>query len=259
MRASDVIIESLSVSKDQLSLGSFADQARELSEITREFAEQHCQPWLRQAGAGLAFRGVSERVHQNRALFTHEVRHDRRPKDSVIQDHELFNGIIRLAGGIANRSNSTFVISNLNTASDYGRPFVVMPVGQFHYSWSPTVSDWYAQRLVVLSWWDVSAVMETTSRRNLEFLLGETSPQLIRKTLTSIKNSTPYEAGSFAQRARLGPEAYTAESLAPHVWADRGLDRALSTGYEVMIHAQEMLYLDATKYGDMVNYRVLPF
>ena len=267
MRARDIMAESISFGQgdmpERYSSQGFRDRAVELSQITREYVESHCQPWLSQVGSGLAYRGVSPRVHQNRPLFTHPVRQNRKPRDSTWETHQFFNRLIGLAGGVANRSNSVFVTPRLSTATSYGLAYVVIPVGQFHYTWSPGVEDWFSEEKEVRSWWDPELVMKHVHLNRILYALDQaqmipTDPSNPLEELHQIRyQSDYYRAYQFARDAELRVSCYSKQSV--NIMVDRGLNSALSRGHEIMIHAREILYLDAVAHSAMVHYRVNPF
>jgi hypothetical protein len=57
--------------------------------------------------------------------------------------NDLYNTIIAKLGGVANRSNSIFVTGKREEASGYGKAYIVFPIGNFNYTWSPAWADWY--------------------------------------------------------------------------------------------------------------------
>lgn len=75
--------------------------------------------------------------------FQRDYREDRQPKDSGKAITELFNIAIDSEGGTANRGNAIFVSGNARTASIYGEVYVVLPMGDFNYTWHEFIDDWY--------------------------------------------------------------------------------------------------------------------
>lgn len=122
-------------------------------EYMQKKAEKHaalikkdCQPWLSQTNNGrlVAYRGFGNETPE--LAFSKKVRKNRHPLDSDPGTHQLFNQIIANTGKVANRSNSVFVTSRKNLASTYsytGEPHIILPVGNFNYTYSPKVNDWY--------------------------------------------------------------------------------------------------------------------
>jgi len=108
------------------------------------FAKKNCAPWLAATknGSQYVYRGISDR---GGLAFTKKTREDRRPKDTGKVRHDAFNAAITAAGGIANRSNSLFCTSSKGTAGEYGRIYVLLPVGKFNYTWGAEWEDWTAE------------------------------------------------------------------------------------------------------------------
>lgn len=265
MRARDILQESIWFTQDDFRSQGFREQAIELSNLVRDYALEHCLPWLNESNGMVAYRGVSRRVHRDRLLFTHPVRQDRKPKDSSQETHEFFNHLIDLANGVANRSNSAFATPSINTAHDYGdQSFVVLPIGRFHYTWSPDVRDWYSEEGRVRSWWDPQFVAQFATDNQLRrgfSAVGFTDVDVDDPLALLQKLHADHwiHAKTFAMAAKLDRRCYSRKSVKDHILVDQGLHRALSGGQEIMIHADELLYLSTNAYGGMVNYRVNPF
>jgi hypothetical protein len=105
------------------------------------FIRTKCKPWLAASknGSITIYRGISDR---GGLAFTKKTREDRRPKDTGAARHQAFNAAIAAAGGVANRSNSLFSSSDDDVAMQYGTAYVLIPVGNFNYTWSPNWDDW---------------------------------------------------------------------------------------------------------------------
>lgn len=110
-----------------------------------KFIKKYAAPWLAQTQQGKlqVYRGIDAAVPE---VFVKAIRQDRKPKDTDQERHQAFNAIISAAGGIANRSNSAFVSPSHDLAWHYsemwGLPHVFIPLGKFHYTWSPYYDDW---------------------------------------------------------------------------------------------------------------------
>lgn len=119
-----------------------------------KFIKMHCQPWLSQTqnGQKLVYRGFSrtwERKgfrlpgQQDLMYFIRPVRKDRRPLNTAAAMHHKLNAELAKCGAVANRTNSVFVTGSHQQASYYGTVYIIVPIGQFNYTWSPEYSDWY--------------------------------------------------------------------------------------------------------------------
>lgn len=110
-----------------------------------EFIKSKCAPWYKESNKGKVkfYRGFAKGA--NEVAFTKKVRTNRRPKDSGAREHDAFNTLIKLGGGKANRSNAVFASSELFVAEEYGQAFVVIPIGQYTYTWHNYYDDWTGQ------------------------------------------------------------------------------------------------------------------
>jgi hypothetical protein len=111
-----------------------------------KFLKEHCQSWLSQTNNGYltvyrGLKGLGEEA--DNLAFIKDVRLDRKPKDTAPSLHNLFNDLIAKAGKVANRSNSMFVTGSPSRAKEYGKLFVIFPIGNFNYTWSYEYEDWY--------------------------------------------------------------------------------------------------------------------
>ncbi len=109
-----------------------------------EWMIKNCQPWIEAHNSQLtlAYRGL--RGNQDVVLPSKgEYRTNRVPTDSPKILHRLFDIAIEEANLVANRSNSIFITGEKDFAKKYGAVYVVFPIGEFNYSWSPHAKDWF--------------------------------------------------------------------------------------------------------------------
>lgn len=113
------------------------------------FIKKNCKPWMKEVGnsKNRVYRGFNS-VDSGKLAFTKVTRPDRKPKDSSKRDHDIMNQIIDVAGKTANRSNSMFVSGEYDVAVSYGSAYVVIPIGQFDYTWHTEISDWMDGEIV---------------------------------------------------------------------------------------------------------------
>lgn len=113
------------------------DAAEGVIKILKKNAKQ----WMKASKNGklVVFRGTESGKGD---VFLKNVRLAREPRDSDKEQHILFNKIIEIAGGSANRSNSIFVTGAPHIAREYGQIHVCIPLGAFRYTWSSTWDDW---------------------------------------------------------------------------------------------------------------------
>jgi hypothetical protein len=68
---------------------------------------------------------------------------DRKPSDTPPEVSQMVDEWLHKNTGYYFRSTSLFCSGRTMQASEYGRVYVVIPIGEFHYCWSPNVSDLY--------------------------------------------------------------------------------------------------------------------
>lgn len=120
----------------------------ELATLIRE----KCQPWIAQVkghtdGKYMLYRGTRNGPDSWGVI---PVRTDRKPKDSAPEYHALLDQMFAELGFKARRSNSVFTTSGTymgtgNVAADaYGIIYIVIPIGEFAFTWSDEYNDAYA-------------------------------------------------------------------------------------------------------------------
>jgi len=81
----------------------------------------------------------------SRDMFKKDIRTDRQPKDMPYEAHQGLDDAFQKEFGVYYRSESIFVIGNLNTADMYGdNVYMIFPTKNYSYIWSNTVSDLYS-------------------------------------------------------------------------------------------------------------------
>lgn len=197
-----------------------------------QFIQENCQPYL-QANPNL--RSLYRGVPDGPMVFTKPVRPNRRPRDSFRPVHNFMNLLIHKAGKTADRTNSVFAIgtkvdtdgTGTDMATYYGTPYVIFPIGNFHYTWSTEIKDFYVA-------WDPSK-FHTPSRFNIfndenkkrmpEFSNGREQltlddPRLDQQVISMLVNSFKGDDGT--------------------------LDQAIASKHEIMIQASSVLYVQST-------------
>lgn len=209
MRISEILSESLdNVSHD------YDDQA---AIKIADFIKKNCQPWLAATEhiEPVLYRGVEAagkiRLPQS---FIKPTRTDRKPMTTDPNRNDIFNMLIGVVGGKANRNNSIFCTSDASEARMYGPVFVVMPIGNFNYTWSPEWFDW---------------------------TLSMTRNDAIRLS----KGGAPPEG-------LVNPEYWDPELVHNLIKADEGLEEAIRRKHEIMISCGSALYVGPNFYKTKV-------
>ena len=105
-----------------------------------EFIQKNCQPYLSENPDWIKyplFRGMNEKA----PITINVIRTNRGPKDSSPFYHNLYNKAFASKGIQTNRSNSVFCSGDPYQAEDYGDLYVIFPIGNFNYAYSPEIHD----------------------------------------------------------------------------------------------------------------------
>lgn len=113
--------------------------------LLAEQIKSKCRPYLEQINYDcdryVLFRGLTQTQKPNGVAGILKVRKDRRPLGTPLSIHAAANDFFQKKFGIPVRSNAAFVTGDNTQAEEYGRPFVVFPIGAFRFFWSPQVYD----------------------------------------------------------------------------------------------------------------------
>lgn len=201
--------------------------------LVAKFMKKNCQPWLSQTDNGdqVVWRGIRD-VHLS--AFVKQTRPNRIPSDSPDWVHAMYNTIIAQAGGIANRTNSIFCSGSRGTALNYGVAYTVIPIGEFHYTWSPSYMDWYSSRVYF-----PSAVMDDNARQHIQHIANEWNAGRMPEE----------EYMRLTKEIKGDPKSYTDKNKLDHyVKVDKNLKGAIESGHEIMIQCSSGLYISYELY-----------
>lgn len=217
--------------------------------------KRQAKPWLAASENGkfIVYRGV-EGIYRDaggnaRPSFVLPIRTDRKPLHSSDLQHRIFNAIISLAGGYANRTNSAFVTPKRETAMSYGAPYVFVPLGNFRYTHSPVWGDWTL-------WATYGELFKLLKPQIQRKAIDRMQYRPTQNWWTSSKSSSYAELRlahrlSLEALERLGkeawnPDSYDSSKVLKTITADRDLLSVKS--YEIMIAAKRGLYIDPELY-----------
>lgn len=120
-------------------------------ESVADIIKRDCQPFLSVYGGKMMYRGtyvsnsfgymkpVSDAL--DGIMYIGAVRADREPRDSPKWLHDAMNKKFVSKVGLPLRSASLFVVGDIDQADNYGQPFMIFPIGDFHYAWSDKTAD----------------------------------------------------------------------------------------------------------------------
>lgn len=109
------------------------------------FLQSKCRKWLAQTDNGKQYVYRSDEIyHRGSLAYTKNIRKDRKPKDTPEEIQNHIDGLLSDNGLIANRSNSMFVVGSRRLVGGYGPSvYIVLPTGNFKYTWSNKIDDLY--------------------------------------------------------------------------------------------------------------------
>lgn len=137
---------------------TFKEFLSEEQQTIKELIETKCGPYLEMSGRkGALIRGMNPEIFASARTIRDDgvdvqyversVRKDRSPKDMIKGDHQLLDTWFDKKFGIKARTGALFVFggsqSGLRRAESYGKPYLIFPIGNFKFVWSPKVTDLY--------------------------------------------------------------------------------------------------------------------
>lgn len=235
-----------------------------------EFIEKNCQPYLKQNPdwkTNPLYRGMSYRED----IQIKNIRTDRAPTDSTKYFHKLYNEALIENGFGLTRSNSIFCTGSSEMAYKYGEAYVIFPIGNFAFAYSPTIKDLYLFSKTfyqnnffkfnnaddkVLTASDLTPFVR--NRKGVEEHIDK--PFSLNDLLEMFKNIS-YSLGTFLQHIhdpeefleKVGfDEVYFTDELG-ELYENDNLVRAIKTGNEIMVAGGKYLALQRDVFYDMID------
>lgn len=197
-----------------------------------DFIIKNCQPWIEATNLDYPiYRGIREvrGDTSNKVSFVKRVRVNRKPKDSRPALHHAYNILLDHVGSYANRTNSLFVTGSRAAASEFGTVYMVFPIGNFNYTWSPYFTDW------------------TREFRN-EQIADLLKPGILNKDVISASLSYYDNIHPQFKDAIKNKENFRDDEPEDTILVDRDLERAIKLGHEIMIRCKSALFVDPIFY-----------
>lgn len=268
-----------SLDQQEIITYSDADHPKKILESGKKMAEKirtECAPWLDESQGQPIFRGVSGSYHANWLAYQKKTRDNRRPLSSSSAFHEIMNLFIQIAGGTANRTNSLFVSGSFKQAASYGEIFQIFPQGEFSYTWSPHMRDWYTriqerigsylqtvpQEIVKAAQQKYQSDLtlaktlgdyqdEDHMEKNAESIIKNNAKYTIVKMLSSLSRREPFELPP--RETLMDPDLYDKEEIQKDIFVNRDLDKAIQSNHEIMVQCNSAIYIDSAFYGRVVK------
>lgn len=119
----------------------FLSEEIDLDEVLEKI-QQDCMPWLMKTDR-LAFRGINIRTMPK--FFTGEAITARQPTNTPDDISAAADGWFLDHFGWRARSEGLFVTGDYAMARDYGKVYMIFPIGDFKFIWSQEVHDMFAE------------------------------------------------------------------------------------------------------------------
>lgn len=198
------------------------------------FIDKKCQPWIEATRlADPIYRGITG-VMSETGAFVQNVRTNRQPKDSTPALHDAFNILLNHVGSYANRTNSLFVSGSFEAAKEFGKVYIVMPVGKFSFTWSPYYDDWTRQ----FNFSEIHNLLKPDAFPKEAMY----NVQIHRDTLHPKFNEVISNKENFRDDEPEGT-----------ILVDRDLQRAISSGHEILLRCKSALFIDPEVYQKLQN------
>jgi hypothetical protein len=116
-----------------------------------------------------------------------QIRQDRRPLDIPEEIHDLTNKYFKKKFGAPLRSECIFAYGLVHYTSSYGKPYIILPIGDFNIYWHPTIIDFYGELddLISNKWF---LQLSDLKMRELNYAMQEKLVKYIDSQLENIVN-----------------------------------------------------------------------
>jgi len=183
-------------------------------DIAIAFVKRMCQLWLTATKGEMVYRGMK---NKDDTPFVLHPRTDRRPLDATPAKHAALNAMFASINSPVNRDNAMFVTPSSEDASHYGEVYIMFPVGQFEYAWSPTIFDTASMSIVRMADYmhgdDRSAHITIPAPGTIAPINWKTSPS--------------------------NPKSYDPKRVGDLFWVNKGLERAVLSNHEILVKCEK--------------------
>lgn len=108
-----------------------------LLENLRRDIPKLCAEFIEESHGLPLYRGSSQKV-KNPTIIT--PRKDRKPTDTPVEIHDAMDDWFEENYGVRARSVGVFATGSKHSASTYGTPYFILPIGDFKYFWAEDIS-----------------------------------------------------------------------------------------------------------------------
>ena len=114
----------------------------ESEDIPWDKIKKDCQPFIKDIKSPNDFLYSGRQT--NEKFFTRKVRKNRVPTDTPEIIHNLLDDMFKKKFGHKLRSESLFVTKDVEIASGYGTPYIILPIGNYKLFGNPKIYDLYS-------------------------------------------------------------------------------------------------------------------
>lgn len=112
-----------------------------LEQLT-DYVNEHCKEYVQQNPNWIKrplYRGI--KLSGLKGIQIRPIRQDRKPRDSSNLVQTQIDDYLSANGFKALRGNSIFCTSSQGSAFEFGKVFVIFPIGHFDFTWNPKFDD----------------------------------------------------------------------------------------------------------------------
>lgn len=133
-----------------MKLKALFERAEPLSKAVAQKIIDDCKPFIHEVidlDENRLYRGLKMESFARRSdevaedIFKAKVRKDRVPLNTPSFIHTFMDEWMEKELGRKFRTQSIFCAADRKTVLSFGKPYVIMPVGNFSYAWSPFIED----------------------------------------------------------------------------------------------------------------------
>ena len=107
------------------------------SEKLADMIEKHCQQFLKEWRHNILWSGRKSKAYGNfTPLSLKQIRTDRIPRDTPKKLHDVLDYYFKKKFGKKLRSETLFCTGSIETAKEFGAPYMVFPIGKYEVYWS---------------------------------------------------------------------------------------------------------------------------
>ena len=209
------------------------------------FMKYKCARWMSLTNNGMRkiYRGNTEEGDDTdedlgSTVFIRTNLENRQPRGMALTEANVMNKLISIAGGIANRTNSTFSTGDVNYAGEFGPVHVYVPIGNFNMTWSP---EWYVWNNDIWNPETISRLLlKPISYEPADFNVNVRYPTSIPRNIAATLDQMPLENFN--------------EIEIKKIIKTGGVVAAVSSGHELMIRSDQGLMIAPAIYKKALTY-----